>query len=88
MQPESRAALRRLEFLGYTDAFRQLKPAGQDYTFWDYQRGAWAKDNGLLIDHLLLSPEAADRLAASGIDKTPRGKEKTSDHTPAWCELD
>jgi len=57
------------------------------YTFWDYQAGCWNKDQGLRIDHLMLSPQAADRLVASGVDKGPRGKEKPSDHTPVWCEL-
>lgn len=87
MQPESRAALRRIEFLGYTDAFRQLKPAGHDYTFWDYQRGAWQKDNGLRIDHFLLSPQALDRLQACEVERQQRAKEKASDHTPLWCKL-
>ena len=58
------------------------------YTFWDYQAGAWAKGNGLRIDHLLLSPQAADRLTAVGIDKTERGLPEPSDHVPVWCELD
>ncbi len=84
--PQSRAALRRLVNLGFTDAFRALH-AEVAYTFWDYQAGAWQKDHGLRIDHLLLSPQAADRLTASGIDKKPRGWEKPSDHTPVWCEL-
>jgi exodeoxyribonuclease-3 len=57
------------------------------YSYWDYQRGAWQKDNGVRIDHLLLSPEAADRLSEVGIDKTPRGKEKASDHTPVWARF-
>ncbi len=87
-RPESRARFRRLMYLGLTDAFRAFNTQPHLYSYWDYQRGAWAKDNGLLIDHLLLSPQAADRLTASGIDKTPRGREKPSDHTPVWCELD
>ena len=87
-RPESRARFRRLMHLGLTDAFRAFNAQPHLYSYWDYQRGAWAKDNGLLIDHLLLSPEAADRLTASGIDKTPRGKDKASDHTPVWCELE
>ena len=58
------------------------------YTFWDYQAGAWQKDNGIRIDHLLLSPQAADRLVAAGVDRSPRGTEKPSDHTPVWVELD
>jgi exodeoxyribonuclease-3 len=74
-------------YLGLTDAFRAFNTAPNLYSYWDYQRGAWPKDNGLLIDHLLLSPQAADQLKGSGIDKKPRGKEKPSDHTPVWCEL-
>jgi exodeoxyribonuclease-3 len=84
---ESRKGFRRLLFLGLTDAFRALHPKEHAYSFWDYQAGAWQKDNGLRIDHLLLSPQAADRLTASGIDRTPRGKEKASDHTPVWCDV-
>ena len=86
-RPESRAAFRKLVYLGLTDAFRALHPEPGQYSFWDYQRGAWERDNGLRIDHLLLSPQAADRLTAAGIDKTPRGWDKPSDHTPVWCEL-
>ena len=87
-RPESRARFRQLMYLGLTDAFRAFNTAPHLYSYWDYRRGAWAKDNGLLIDHLLLSPGAADRLKASGIDKTPRRMEKASDHTPVWCELE
>ena len=86
-RPESRAAFRKLLYLGLTDAFRALHPEPGHYSFWDYQRGAWQQDRGLRIDHLLLSPQAADRLAGSGIDKTPRGWDKPSDHTPVWCQL-
>lgn len=88
MQPESRAKYRELLYLGYADAWRQLKPSGNDWTFWDYQRGAWPKDNGVRIDHLLLSAQALDCLKDCQIDREPRGKEKASDHTPIWCELD
>jgi len=87
MQPDSRGAFRRLLYLGYTDAFRALHGESHAYTFWDYQGGAWQKDNGLRIDHLLLSPQAADLLTESGIDRKPRGREKASDHTPVWCAL-
>ncbi len=87
MQPESRAKLRAILHLGLTDALRVFHTQPHIYSYWDYQAGAWQKDNGLLIDHLLCSPQAADRLVASGVDKTPRGKEKASDHTPVWCEL-
>lgn len=84
---ETHAAFRSLLNLGLTDALRQIDPAGIRYTFWDYQRGAWEKDNGIRIDHLLLSPQAADRLADAGVDRKTRGKEKPSDHVPVWIEL-
>lgn len=87
-QPESRARFQALKHLGLTDAFRSFNHAPHQYSYWDYQRGAWQKNNGLLIDHLLLSPQAADHLKDAGIDKDPRGKEKASDHTPVWCVLD
>jgi exodeoxyribonuclease-3 len=84
---ETRQHFRALMNLGFTDAFRALNHEPQQYSFWDYQAGAWQKNHGLRIDHLLLSPQAADCLEASGIDKSPRGREKPSDHTPVWCEL-
>ena len=87
-QPESRAAFRRLQWLGYTDAFRACHAETHQYTFWDYQAGAWQKDHGIRIDHILLSPQAADRLRGCGIDKHVRGRERPSDHVPVWCELD
>lgn len=83
-QPESRAALRSLLFQGWTDAIRSRHPTGPVYTFWDYQAGAWARDAGFRIDHLLLSPAAADRLLDAGVDKEARGREKASDHAPVW----
>jgi exodeoxyribonuclease-3 len=86
-QPESRAALRRIAYLGFTDAFRACHAQTHQYTFWDYQAGAWQKDHGIRIDHILLSPQAADRLKGSGIDKYVRAREKPSDHVPVWCEL-
>ena len=86
-QPQSRRAWRQLLALGMTDAVRAVSPGPGHYTFWDYQAGAWQKDNGIRIDHLLLSPAAADRLVTAGIDRTPRGWEKPSDHTPVWVEL-
>lgn len=86
-RPESRALFRELCHLGLTDAFRALHPEPGRFTFWDYQAGAWPRDLGLRIDHLLLSPQAADRLAACDIDKGPRGRDKASDHTPIWVEL-
>jgi exodeoxyribonuclease III len=87
-QPESRRAFRGLIHLGLTDAFRVFHTEPHRYSFWDYQQGRWYRDEGLRIDHLLLSPHAADRLVAADIDKNPRGKEKASDHTPVWCEIE
>ena len=87
MQPESRDAYRRILNDGWTDAIDTLNPAGGVWTFWDYQAGAWQRDHGFRIDHLLLSPEAADLLAAAGVDKAHRGREKASDHAPVWVEL-
>ena len=87
-RPESRAAQRKIVHLGLTDAFRAINGDAVRYTWWDYRRGAWDRDEGLRIDHLLLSPQAADRLNACDVDRRPRGREKTSDHTPVWCELD
>ena len=86
-QPESRAAFRRVECLGFTDAFRACHAETQQYTFWDYQAGAWQKDHGIRIDHILLSPQAGDRLSGCAIDKHVRGREKPSDHVPVWCEV-
>lgn len=87
-QPQSRQALRNLLNLGLTDAVRVFNADGPQYTYWDYQAGAWQKDHGLRIDHLLLSPQAADRLAAVGIDREERGRPEPSDHVPVWCELE
>lgn len=86
-RPESRAHLRALLYLGITDAFRALHAEPHCYTFWDYQGGRWPRDEGLRIDHLLLSPQAADRLESCEIDRTPRDWERASDHTPVWCAL-
>lgn len=86
-QPESRAALRRIIYAGWTDAIRTRQPVGPAYTFWDYQAGAWQRDAGFRIDHLLLSPAAADRLIDAGIDRDIRGREKASDHVPVWIRL-
>lgn len=87
-QPESRAALRRIVYNGYTDAYRALHPdQTRAFTYWDYQGGAWDADHGIRIDHLLLSPQAADRLEDCEIDTGPRGESKASDHTPIWCEI-
>ena len=86
-RPESRARFRTLLHLGLTDAFRSLHPEPHQYSYWDYVQGRWYRDEGLRIDHLLLSPQAADRLLEAGIDKAPRGRERASDHTPVWCTL-
>ena len=88
MQPETRAAWRRLLHQGWTDALRALHPREEKlYTFWDYTAGCWQRDLGFRLDHLLCSPEAADRLQAAGVDKWARGEEKASDHAPTWVEL-
>ena len=87
MQPESRAAYARILNDGWTDALAALNPRGGVWTYWDYQAGAWQRDHGFRIDHLLLSPEAADRLVKAGVDKEYRGREKASDHAPVWVEL-
>ncbi|MEZ5751903.1 MAG: exodeoxyribonuclease III [Paracoccaceae bacterium] len=87
-QPESRAAFRRLEALGLYDAIRLKHPEPGIYSFWDYQAGAWPRNDGIRIDHLLLSPQAADRLQDAWVEKAPRDWEKPSDHTPVWIKLD
>ena len=82
-QPESQAAFRRIVNQGWTDALRALHPDEQKlYTFWDYQAGAWPRDAGFRIDHLLCSPQAADRLRGAEVHKWARGEEKASDHAP------
>ncbi len=86
--PQSRAAWREILSLGYTEAFRALHPQKEHaYSYWDYQAGAWQRDFGLRIDHFLLSPETVDRMTNCFIDRTPRGKEKASDHTPVVVEI-
>ncbi len=87
-QPETRSAWRRLVNLGLTDAFRACHGEPGNYTFWDYQAGGWQKNNGIRIDHLLLSPLAADKLVSATIDKRTRGWDKPSDHVPVVIELD
>jgi len=87
-RPETHAEWRKIIYLGLTDAFRAKNQEEGHYSYWDYQGGAWNKDNGIRIDHLLLSPHAADLLNDVGIDKSPRGWERPSDHTPVWCELE
>jgi exodeoxyribonuclease-3 len=87
MQPESRDAWFRMLGDGWTDALRSRYPAGHVWTYWDYQAGAWQRDHGFRIDHLLLSPALADRLADAGVDRVTRGKEKASDHAPTWARF-
>ena len=87
-QPESRAAFRSLVNLGYTDAIRQIHGSKPDlYTFWDYQAGAWQRNNGIRIDHLMLSPQAADLMKDAAIDRDVRAQERPSDHVPVLVEL-
>lgn len=86
--PEARAGFERLLRQGWADAIRTLHPDETIYTFWDYWRNAFGRDAGLRIDHLLLSPSAAGRLTRAGIDKAVRGRDKASDHAPAWVILD
>ncbi len=87
-QPQSRAHFNALLNMGYADAFRTLHPDEKGaYTFWDYQAGAWPRDDGIRIDHLLTSPEASDKLLKCWIDKHPRGLEKASDHTPIIADF-
>jgi len=86
--PQTREKFRTLINLGLTDAIRAVSDAPNLYSFWDYQAGAWPKDDGIRIDHLLLSPQAADRLVDAGIDRHVRGWDKPSDHVPVWVDLD
>ena len=86
--PQTRDEFRALINLGLTDAMRATSDDAGLYTFWDYQAGAWQKNNGIRIDHLLLSPLAADRLSDAGIDRHVRTWEKPSDHVPVWIDLD
>jgi exodeoxyribonuclease-3 len=88
LQPESRDAYRRLLAQGWIDAIHHLHPGEPMYTFWDYFRNRWERNAGLRIDHLLLNPEAAARLRQAGVDRAVRGREKPSDHAPAWVLLD
>jgi exodeoxyribonuclease-3 len=88
LQPETRAAWRRILHQGWTDALRAFHPNEDKlYTFWDYTAGCWQRDAGFRIDHLLCSPEAADRLEGAGVDKWARAEEKASDHAPTWVKL-
>ena len=87
LQPAPRAAFRRLLDQGWTDALRARHPKAPLYTFWDYKRDRWARDAGLRLDHLLLSPQLAERLRDAGVDREVRGEHGASDHAPAWIRL-
>ncbi|WP_024509919.1 exodeoxyribonuclease III [Bradyrhizobium sp. ARR65] len=87
IQPKSRAAFAALVAQGWTDALRTLHPDKRIYTFWDYKRNRWPRDAGLRLDHLLLSPQLAPRLAKAGVDRKMRGEEGASDHAPVWIVL-
>jgi len=87
-RPESRAAFRALKWLGLTEAFMAIDGAPESYTFWDYQAGAWQRNNGIRIDHALLSPQAADKLRSCVIHRDVRGWDKPSDHVPIVVDLD
>ncbi|MCK0170687.1 exodeoxyribonuclease III [Aliiroseovarius sp. S1123] len=86
-RPESREAWRKILNLGLTEAFRARNQALEQYSFWDFQRGSWQRNDGIRIDHFLLSPECADLLVDCQIDKEVRGREKPSDHVPIWVKL-
>jgi exodeoxyribonuclease-3 len=86
--PATRERFRTLLNLGLTDAVRATTDEAGLYSFWDYQAGAWQRNKGIRIDHLLLSSQASDRLIGAGIDKHVRGREKPSDHVPVWIDLD
>lgn len=85
--PPTRAAFQKLLSIGMTESFRALHPDSDEYSFWDYQAGAWPRNNGIRIDHLLLSPQAADLLKSAKIYKDVRGDERPSDHVPVMIEL-
>jgi exodeoxyribonuclease-3 len=87
LQPEPREAYQRLLYQGWTDALRRLHPDEPMFTFWDYKRERWSRDAGLRLDHLLVSPDLAPRLARAGVDRWVRGEHDASDHAPAWIEL-
>lgn len=86
-RPEIRQAFHDLVAQGWTDALREMHPGERIYTFWDYFRNAWGRNAGLRLDHLLLSPQLAERLDAAGVDRHVRGWEKASDHAPVWASL-
>ena len=87
-QPRTREAFRSIVNLGFTEAVRARMPGDGVYTFWDYQRQAWERNDGIRIDHILLTPQAADLMTDVGIDTDIRDREKPSDHVPVWVEID
>ncbi len=87
VQPQSRAAFRRLLDQGWIDAIRRVHPRATVYTFWDYRRNRWERNGGMRLDHLLLGPGLGERLADAGVDREVRGRENASDHAPVWVEL-
>ena len=87
-RPESRAAFRKILNLGFTEAFRARVRGGGHYSFWDYQAGSWNRNDGIRIDHFLLTPSCADMMVDCQINKDVRAGEKPSDHVPVWIELD
>ncbi|MGC1644999.1 MAG: endonuclease/exonuclease/phosphatase family protein [Candidatus Sulfotelmatobacter sp.] len=88
IQPESRQACAPLLAQGWTDAMRRLNPDAPLWTFWDYKYGRWPKDEGMRLDHFLLSPNVSDRLVDGGVDRCTRGQVNASDHPPTWIMLD
>ncbi len=86
--PDSRRAFRRILNLGFTEAIHTRMPQPGHFTFWDYQAGAWDRNDGIRIDHFLLTPQCADLMTDCGIDREVRGREKPSDHVPVWVTLD
>jgi exodeoxyribonuclease-3 len=86
--PQTREAFRRVVNLGFTEAFRAQVHGPEHYSFWDYQAGAWDRNDGIRIDHHLLTPQAADLLRDCWIERDMRAGEKPSDHVPVWVELD
>ena len=88
LRPEVRAAYQALLAQGWTDALRAAHPEGPVWTFWSYLRHRWPADKGLRLDHLLLTPDLAERLVEAGVDRWTRGEEDASDHAPAWVVLD
>jgi exodeoxyribonuclease-3 len=85
--PKTLSAFRAFSYLGFTDAWRGFFPNAIAYSFWDYQGGAWQKDHGIRIDHVMTNAEASDMIVDIGIDKSPRGHERASDHVPIWCRF-